>query len=176
MKNNKHTEHSTHKNTEEVMDLNYIRNLVQLLSESNVDEIEIEENGKKIRIAKAKNNFVSPSVFPQQFFTPPTSFPTTQDAKRETEPAPSVPLTASPKTKEIRSPIVGTFYRFPAPDADPYVQVGEMVHIGTVLCIIEAMKLMNEIESDVEGKIVKILVENGKPVEFNQPLFLVEPV
>jgi acetyl-CoA carboxylase biotin carboxyl carrier protein len=75
---------------------------------------------------------------------------------------------------EIRSPIVGTFYRAPAPDADSYVQVGAVVSPGSVLCIVEAMKLMNEIESDVGGKIVKILVENGKPVEYNQPLFLIE--
>ena len=75
---------------------------------------------------------------------------------------------------EIKSPIVGTFYRAPAPDADAYVQVGDSVSVGTVLCIVEAMKLMNEIECDVSGKIVKILAENGKPVEYNQPLFLIE--
>jgi acetyl-CoA carboxylase biotin carboxyl carrier protein len=75
---------------------------------------------------------------------------------------------------EIRSPIVGTFYRAPAPDADPYVNIGDTISSGTVLCIIEAMKLMNEIESDVSGKIVKILVENGKPVEYNQPLFQIQ--
>ena len=75
---------------------------------------------------------------------------------------------------EVRSPIVGTFYRAPAPDADPYVQIGDSVSTGGVLCIIEAMKLMNEIESDVSGKMVKILVENGKPVEYNQPLFLIQ--
>ena len=75
---------------------------------------------------------------------------------------------------EVRSPIVGTFYRAPAPDADPYVQVGDIVSPGSVLCIVEAMKLMNEIESDISGKIVKILVENGKPVEYNQPLFLIQ--
>jgi acetyl-CoA carboxylase biotin carboxyl carrier protein len=75
---------------------------------------------------------------------------------------------------EIKSPIVGTFYRAPAPDADSYVQVGDIVSTGSVLCIVEAMKLMNEIESDASGKIVKILVENGKPVEYNQPLFLIQ--
>jgi acetyl-CoA carboxylase biotin carboxyl carrier protein len=75
---------------------------------------------------------------------------------------------------EIKSPIVGTFYRAPAPDADSYVQVGDNISVGSVLCIVEAMKLMNEIESDVSGKIVKVLVENGKPVEYNQPLFLIK--
>jgi acetyl-CoA carboxylase biotin carboxyl carrier protein len=80
-----------------------------------------------------------------------------------------------PNTHEVNSPIVGTFYRAPAPDADSYVQIGDIVSAGQVLCIIEAMKLMNEIESDVGGKIVKVLAENGKPVEYNQPLFLIEP-
>ena len=75
---------------------------------------------------------------------------------------------------EIRSPIVGTFYRAPSPDSDNFVEVGNMVSPGSVLCIVEAMKLMNEIEADVSGKIIKILVENGKPVEYNQPLFLIE--
>ena len=75
---------------------------------------------------------------------------------------------------EIKSPIVGTFYKAPAPDAEPYAKVGQKVSPGSVLCIVEAMKLMNEIESDISGKIVKILVENGKPVEYNQPLFLIE--
>jgi biotin carboxyl carrier protein len=76
---------------------------------------------------------------------------------------------------EIRSPIVGTFYRAPAPDAEPFVQVGSHVTPGTTLCIIEAMKLMNEIQSDIAGTVVKILVENGQPVEYNQVLFLIEP-
>jgi acetyl-CoA carboxylase biotin carboxyl carrier protein len=75
---------------------------------------------------------------------------------------------------EVKSPIVGTFYRAPAPDADMYIQVGQMVQAGTVLCIVEAMKLMNEIESDTDGRIVKICVENGQPVEYNQTLFHIE--
>ncbi len=77
-------------------------------------------------------------------------------------------------THEVRSPIVGTFYRAPAPDADPYVNVGDEISQGSVLCIVEAMKLMNEIESDVSGKVLKVLAENGKPVEYNQPLFLIQ--
>ena len=90
----------------------------------------------------------------------------------------STPVPAAPEIKyhEIKSPIVGTFYRAPAPDAEQYVEVGQAVQDKTVLCIIEAMKLMNEIESDVSGRIVKVLVENGQPVEYNQTLFLIEPV
>ena len=101
---------------------------------------------------------------------------------RATEsPSPAAETVAPPAPPEanlhqIRSPIVGTFYRAPAPDADPYVEVGQTVEPKTVLCIIEAMKLMNEIESDAAGRITKILVENGQPVEYNQPLFLLEPV
>ncbi len=156
------------------MDLNYIESLIKLLSESVVDEIEIEESGKKIRIAKGKNNAVAPQMMPQQIYIPPTPQIAQPQQVISTEAKPAASPTPS-TAKEVRSPIVGTFYRTPAPDADPYVEVGSMVKVGSVLCIIEAMKLMNEIESDVEGKIVKILVENGKPVEFNQVLFLVEP-
>jgi len=89
---------------------------------------------------------------------------------------PPAPAAAPPKNvHEVRSPIVGTFYRAPAPEADPYVEVGEVVQPKAVMCIIEAMKLMNEIETDVGGRVVKILVENGQPVEYNQVLFLIEP-
>ena len=90
-------------------------------------------------------------------------------------PAPSAVVPPEKNFHEIKSPIVGTFYRAPAPDADSYVEVGEVVQPKTVLCIIEAMKLMNEIESDFSGRIVKILVENGQPVEYNQVLFHIEP-
>ena len=89
-------------------------------------------------------------------------------------PVPVPTVVPSPGLHEIKSPIVGTFYRAPAPEAPPFVQMGTSITPGTVLCIVEAMKLMNEIESDVAGKIVKILVENGQPVEYDQTLFLVE--
>jgi acetyl-CoA carboxylase biotin carboxyl carrier protein len=88
----------------------------------------------------------------------------------------SKPTTAHSSAKEIESPFVGTFYRSPSPSADPYVREGQVVKKGDALCIIEAMKLMNEIEAEVDGRIVKVLVENGQPVEFGEPLFLVEPV
>jgi acetyl-CoA carboxylase biotin carboxyl carrier protein len=91
-------------------------------------------------------------------------------------PAPTPESPAADQQHEIKSPIVGTFYRSPAPEAAPFIQVGSVVEPGTVLCIVEAMKLMNEIESDISGKIVKILVENGQPVEYDQTLFLVEKV
>jgi acetyl-CoA carboxylase biotin carboxyl carrier protein len=161
------------------MDLNYIKKLVKLVDESGVDEIEIEEEGAKIRVSKARHNSsATPAYFPQ-YITQPQPLPQPPAEQKAglpqaAESAPS-PKAEEKKYHEVRSPIVGTFYSAPAPNADPYVQIGSSVQEGTVLCIVEAMKLMNEIESDAAGKIVKILVENGQPVEYNQPLFLVEP-
>ena len=178
-------------NRGEPMDLNYIRKLVKLLSESDVDEIEIEEEGKKIRVAKHQNARQSspfwPALLPPSYpyqqsglapeafsglpVAPPASVPA---PAREPVPAPAVEAAPPKQFHEIKSPIVGTFYRAPAPDAAPFVQLGTVVESGTVLCIVEAMKLMNEIESDIAGRIARILVENGQPVEYDQPLFLVE--
>ncbi len=154
-------------------ELSYIRKIIRLLENSDVDEVEIEEEGKKIRVARHRNNSVqyqipSAQVIPGTAITPPA--PLSQESQSAAQPAP--PAKAS--YHEIRSPIVGTFYRAPAPDAESYVEVGQDVKPGTVLCIVEAMKLMNEIECDVSGKVVKILVENGTPVEYNQVLFHVE--
>ena len=162
------------------MDLNYVKKLVRLLSESAVDEIEIEEEGKKIRVVKRHGIGVPSPVAPVVYQAPATfqgAAPVTAHAQTAAVPAaPSVPAAAdSKKFHEIKSPIVGTFYRSPAPDAAPFIQVGTTIAPGTVLCIVEAMKLMNEIESDVSGSIVQILVENGQPVEYDQPLFLVDP-
>ncbi|MFN3872048.1 MAG: acetyl-CoA carboxylase biotin carboxyl carrier protein [Ignavibacterium sp.] len=157
------------------MDLNIIKKLVKILETSEVTDIEIEENGTKIKIAKKVR--IAPTM--QTVTTVPSQ--TTAVSVQQKEEAKPVEKKTTEETTEsnlhtVRSPIVGTFYRAPAPDADPYVQVGDIVSVGTVLCIVEAMKLMNEIESDVNGKIVKILVENGKPVEYNQPLFLIQPM
>jgi len=151
------------------MDLNLIKKLIRIFDSSEITDLEIEQEGFRIKIAKKTRTFhggsrphvVLPPASTEEDFNEVISAKKTE-AKVET-------------THEIRSPIVGTFYRAPAPDADPYVQVGDIVTKGSVLCIVEAMKLMNEIESDVDGRIVKILVDNGKPVEFNQPLFLVQP-
>jgi len=153
------------------MDLNLIRKLVKLVDSSEITDLEIEENGLRVKIAK-KIRGLQAVTQPQILTSPP---PAVSNAS-EQNPAESAPVKEEKKENlhEIHSPIVGTFYRAPAPDADPYVQVGDNISTGSVLCIVEAMKLMNEIESDVSGKIVKILVENGKPVEYNQPLFLIQ--
>jgi acetyl-CoA carboxylase biotin carboxyl carrier protein len=162
------------------MDLSYIKKLIKLLSESDVDEIEIEEEGKKIRLLKHVQNSAGPhptgSVMPAPLH--PSMHVAVPPAPAPVAPEAPVPKAAEPQKKlhEIKSPIVGTFYRAPAPDAAPFVEVGSLIQPGTVLCIVEAMKLMNEIESDVSGKIVKVMVENGQAVEYGQMLFLVEPM
>jgi len=161
------------------MDLIYVKKLIKLLSESDVDEIEIEEEGKKIRVVKHGNAVGARG--PLSGPAPVVLTPSNGSLPVPVAPAVPASLSEAPaaqadtrKFHEIKSPIVGTFYRAPAPDAEPFVQVGSTVSTGSVLCIVEAMKLMNEIESDISGKIVKILVENGQPVEYDQTLFLVE--
>ncbi|GIK21065.1 MAG: acetyl-CoA carboxylase biotin carboxyl carrier protein [Ignavibacteriota bacterium] len=152
------------------MDLNLIKKLIKILEGSQVTDLEVEENGirvklaKKVRVTQSVAIPAASSVSPvsQQNIAPVVK----SEEKKSAE--------ETSHLHEIKSPIVGTFYRAPAPDADAYVQVGDVVSSGTVLCIVEAMKLMNEIESDVSGRIVKILVDNGKPVEYSQPLFLIE--
>ncbi len=153
------------------MDLAYLKKIVRIVENSEVDEIEIEEEGLRVRIAR---NSHTNNAVPVSTPAPVASIPPAPMLEpRVAAPPPSVPEV---KYHEIKSPIVGTFYRAPAPDADPYVNVGQIVQQKTVLCIIEAMKLMNEIESDLSGKVVKILVENAQPVEYNQTLFLIEPM
>ena len=161
------------------MDISYVKKIIKLVENSGVDEIEIEEEGKKIRVAK---NRPQPTMAYQIPVPPPAPsyhpFPQAAPAPAASEAAPSVPAepsTPEKKFHEVRSPIVGTFYRAPSPDAESYVEPGQDVKAGDVLCIVEAMKLMNEIESDIAGKIVKVMVENAKPVEYNQVLFLIDP-
>jgi acetyl-CoA carboxylase biotin carboxyl carrier protein len=166
------------------MDIEYITKLIELVSDSKVDEIEIEEDGKKIRIAKTPHAAAMPA--PAVYPVPPVSAPPPLVAAPVSATPPLVPAVPPPavappataegtKLHEVRSPIVGTFYKSPAPDAPAFVQVGSSVQKGSVLCIVEAMKLMNEIESDVAGKVVQIMAENGQPVEYDQVLFIIEP-
>ncbi|HEC78329.1 MAG TPA: acetyl-CoA carboxylase biotin carboxyl carrier protein [candidate division WOR-3 bacterium] len=146
------------------MKIKNIEKLVKILENSVVSEIEITDLfGRTVRIRKSGNNT-------QITQTPAKKQPTAVSEPQTTEQEDKKNLVA------IKSPIVGTFYRAPAPDAPPYVEIGDVVKPGQVVCIVEAMKLMNEIESDVAGKIVKILVKNEDPVEYNQELFLIEPL
>lgn len=143
-----------------------IEKLVKILENSLVAEIEITDLlGRKIKISKLRNNTNPPSLSV-------TTAPVVQETKIEKE----KPAESTENLVVIKSPIVGTFYISSAPDAPPYVNVGDIVKPGQVVCIVEAMKLMNEIESDVAGKIVKILAKNEDPIEYNQELFLVEPL
>lgn len=157
------------------MDLEYIKKLVRLLDSTSLTSIEIEEDGKYIKLKKESKipKLVTTQINPQSQIVEnmnTISVPAkTETVKQETKEEKS-----SSKLHEIKSPIVGTFYRAPTPEADSYVRVGDKISVGSVMCIIEAMKLMNEIESDVAGKLIKILVENGTPIEYGQPLFLIE--
>jgi len=152
------------------MDLNLIKKLIKILESSDVTDLEIEENGTRVKLAKKVRVNQTVSYGSPQMTAPVNQQTSVSVLKTEDKKA----VDENAGLHEIKSPIVGTFYRAPAPDADSYAQVGDVISVGSVLCIVEAMKLMNEIESDANGKIVKILVENGKPVEYNQPLFLIQ--
>ena len=153
------------------MDLILIKKLVKIFNASDISELEVEKDGVRIKICKQIENVTIPFV--PQVANQNISQPAVETSKIEVETNANV-QEKTINLHEIHSPIVGTFYIAPAPDADPYVKVGDTVSKGSVLCIVEAMKLMNEIESDVNGKIIKIIVDNGNPVEYNQPLFLIE--
>jgi len=157
------------------MDINLLKKLIKLVEQSEITDFEVAEGDLKVKISKNLNQtFVQVPSYPDNSRpAQQIQMPVHQDGDSNSN---SAPVTTSSKLHEIKSPIVGTFYRAPAPDADPYIQVGDMVSSGSVLCIVEAMKLMNEIECDISGKIVKILVDNATPVEYNQPLFLIETV
>ncbi len=165
------------------MDLSRIRELLKIVAESDVAEVEIEEDDVKIVVRKnAASVMVQQPSFPFPMYPmpgygmPPAAAPSPAPAPQ----APVVPAddAASASDDEqglVRAPIVGTFYARPSPEDEPYVSVGDRVEVGDVLCIIEAMKLMNEIESEVAGTVKKVLVQDGNPVEFDQPLFVIQP-
>lgn len=156
-----------------------IKRLIKIVEESDIGELEIKHWGRTIRISKS----VSPAFVSNSNSTPASTQqiqPVIPQPVAEKKPPSEAAITQSAEATttnsvEIKSPMVGTFFCSPAPDADPYIKVNDTVQKGQVLCIIEAMKLMNEIESEADGRIVEILVENGQPVEYSQPLFLVEP-
>lgn len=168
------------------MDLKKLREMLKLVAESDVAEIEIDEDGTKVTIRRhAPTISVQPSGFyPQMGMYPPAPpAPHAPTAPATPPPVAPVPVPAAEAAPEvvpdknettIKAPIVGTYYSSPSPDAEPFVKVGSRVSPGTVLCIIEAMKLMNEIECEESGTVTQILVENTDPVEYDQPLFVIE--
>lgn len=156
-----------------------IKKLIELVEQSSISELEVTRFGRKVRISKNASGTVMTQPVSTTVASPPARESVQQVEKNTVNQQTEVK--AEPEVKasenniyELKSPMVGTFYRAPAPDADPYVEVGDIVSPNQVLCIIEAMKLMNEIECDVRGKIVDILAENGKPVEYGQVLFRIE--
>ncbi|MBX3042567.1 MAG: acetyl-CoA carboxylase biotin carboxyl carrier protein [Candidatus Kapabacteria bacterium] len=158
------------------MDLNYLRRLVKIFDDSKATHMDIEEDGVRISLALEQPDIhqtvaSTQSYAAPQIAAPSIAPPTVQTSEQTQASSPAV----DSNLHTIKSPIVGTFYCSPSPDAGSFVEVGSRVKPGDTLCIIEAMKLMNEIESDVAGIIEKILVENAKPVEFNQPIFVVRP-
>jgi acetyl-CoA carboxylase biotin carboxyl carrier protein len=156
------------------MNLSYIKKIIKLVENSTIDELELEEEGTKIKVARSRNQ----GIFVQTANPGASYIPQPVPAQMLPKVESAAPVTSDAKVEkkyhEVRSPIVGTFYRAPSPDAEPYVEVGQSVQVGTVMCIVEAMKLMNEIESDCNGTVVNVVAENGKPVEYNQVLFLIE--
>jgi acetyl-CoA carboxylase biotin carboxyl carrier protein len=144
------------------MEIEDLKELIDLLRESDITELQLEKDGIKVRIKRER--MLSPMEIQLQRFSSLQEKVTPQTAEEET------------RLITITSPIVGTFYRAPSPEAAPFAELGSRVKKGQVLCIVEAMKLMNEIESEIDGTVIKILVENSQPVEYGEPLFLIEPI
>ncbi len=155
------------------MNLKEIREIVNLMNENDLSEIEVEREGTKIKIRKSAAD-APVSVISSQPAYHIESQPKVQSAPVESPAQPAADSNSN--LKGIVSPMVGTFYRSPSPDAPSFVEVGDVVEVGQVVCIVEAMKLMNEIKSEVKGKIVEAPVDNAQPVEFGQVLFGIEPV
>ncbi len=152
------------------MDIRKIKKLIELLEESDVEELEIQEGDDSVRISRrreqpAGTQYVShvPAPAPQAAAPAPAPAPAAEE--------PAAP--AGPSGHTVNSPMVGTFYRAPSPTAQAFVEVGQTVNVGDVICIVEAMKMMNQIEADKAGTVTEILVENGQPVEFDQPLVVI---
>jgi len=143
-----------------------IKDMINLMNENGLTELEVEKDGVRIRLKKGAGGAYEKAV---EFLVPQ------QAAQGPEKPAVPQEKAETKKAAEIKAPMVGTFYRSPSPEAAPYVNVGDMIDVGQVVCIVEAMKLMNEIKSDVKGRIAEIQADNAEPVEFGQVLFLVEP-
>ncbi|PIQ87662.1 MAG: acetyl-CoA carboxylase, biotin carboxyl carrier protein [Candidatus Omnitrophica bacterium CG11_big_fil_rev_8_21_14_0_20_43_6] len=153
------------------MNIKEIKEMINLMNENGLAELEVEKDDMRIRLKKTATGFEgsqSPIIYSAQSVPAPAGV--------NVQSAPTAEEKIVIKTVEIKSPMVGTFYRAPNPEAPPYVEVGQTIEPGQVICIIEAMKLMNEIKSEIKGKILEILVDNAEPVEFGQSLFLIDPL
>jgi acetyl-CoA carboxylase biotin carboxyl carrier protein len=152
------------------MNLKEIKEIIALMNENNLNEIEIERDGLKLKLKKSAEGVVmaAPTHYAVESIPAPKVSSVTASG--------ALAADASKNTKDIKSPMVGTFYRSPSPEAESFVEVGQTVEIGQVVCIVEAMKLMNEIKSEIRGKITEVVVQNAEPVEFGQTLFVVDPL
>ena len=148
------------------MDIRKVKKLIELLEESGIAEIEISEGEESVRISRYPRDI---GVFSAPAAMPVAPAPVAAPIATPAEPEPP------PRGHEVKAPMVGTYYAAPAPGAKPFVEIGSEVQVGDTLCIIEAMKMMNQIEATASGKVVSILAENGSPVEFDQVLFVIEP-
>ncbi|HLF32268.1 MAG TPA: acetyl-CoA carboxylase biotin carboxyl carrier protein [Xanthomonadales bacterium] len=158
------------------MDIRKVKKLIEMLEESNLTELEIVEGEESVRLSRAAA-VTAPAPAQQVFMqAPPVAAPAAGPPPPAPAPASSEPVAAKesvPEGEVLRSPMVGTFYSSPSPEADPFVTLGQKVTEGETLCIIEAMKMFNQIEAEVSGTVVAILAETGQPVEFDQPLFVI---
>jgi len=161
------------------MDYKQIQELIKLINKSNIGELSIEEKDFKILIKQKKERDQQPTFIAQPAIQQPVFVqPSHELAAVQPQPTAQAPAEAAAKTDNlitIKSPMIGTFYKRPSPDKPNFVEVGDEISPGKVVCIIEAMKLFNEIESEVSGKVVKVLLDDASPVEYDQPLFLIEP-
>jgi len=153
------------------MDIRKVKKLIELLDESGIAEIEITEGDHAVRISRYPKGMTMPAAAPMA--APPPMAPAAAPATAPAAPAADAAAASASDGNAVTAPMVGTFYASPSPDAQPFVKVGDEVAAGDTLCIIEAMKMMNQIESDIAGKIVSIEVENAEPVEFGQTLFVI---
>ncbi len=150
------------------MNIKEIKEMINLMNENGLVELEIEKDGMRVRLKKITTGIeaVGGRIVVERERPLEVSGKVTSETQEK----------ISVKTVEIKAPMVGTFYRAPSPEAPPYVEVDQVIEVGQVICIIEAMKLMNEIKSEIKGKILEILVDNAEPVEFGQPMLLIEPL
>ncbi|MDX1456146.1 MAG: acetyl-CoA carboxylase biotin carboxyl carrier protein [Marinobacter sp.] len=153
------------------MDIRKIKKLIELLEESDVEELEIHEGDDSVRISRRREQVAGTAV--AQFAAPAPQPVAAAPTPAPAEPAEAAAAPAALNGHAVKSPMVGTFYRSPSPTAQAFVEVGQTVSAGDVICIVEAMKMMNQIEADKSGTVSEILVENGQPVEFDQPLIII---
>ena len=157
------------------MDIRKIKNLIELVVESGIAELEISEGEESVRISRSPANTGYP-MMQQAYAAPMQQAPALAAAVAPAATEAAAPVAAAPEVTghTVRSPMVGTFYRTPSPDAKPYIEVGQKVNVGDTLCIVEAMKMMNQIEADKAGVVKAILIESGQPVEFDEPMVIIE--